>query len=418
MKENKKILLGIILISIFLISLIYITSISSLPDNIIMFQGEKINLNTLLGMNIKTKDNKINTENLQTVQASSDWNINEDYTGKINLSVNLFGINVKDITLNVIETTEVVPLGNIVGLKLYTNGVLVVGMSEISGIDKNKYKPYENTGIVEGDMIVEINEKTVTNTTELIECVNNSKGKQISIKYVRDGEILETNIKPIETSKDDYKLGLWVRDAAAGVGTISYYEPKSGLFAALGHGIIDVDTEKLLDISSGEFVTTNIVSIVKGEKGNPGKIQGSVEAQQKIGDVYKNTEFGVFGKVSNTSVLNEDLTKTVKVASRNEIKTGKATIMCTLENNIKKEYEVEIEKIYKNNNTDNKSMVIKVTDKELLEKTGGIIQGMSGSPIMQNGKIIGVLTHVLVSNPTVGYGVFADIMLKQMRETE
>lgn len=416
MKENKKILLGIILISIFLISLIYITSISSLPDNIIMFQGEKINLNTLLGMNIKTKDNKINTENLQTVQASSDWNINEDYTGKVNLSVNLFGINVKDITLNVIETTEVVPLGNIVGLKLYTNGVLVVGMSEISGIDKNKYKPYENTGIVEGDMIVEINEKTVTNTTELIECVNNSKGKQISIKYVRDGEILETNIKPIETSKDDYKLGLWVRDAAAGVGTISYYEPKSGLFAALGHGIIDVDTEKLLDISSGEFVTTNIVSIVKGEKGNPGKIQGSVEAQQKIGDVYKNTEFGVFGKVSNTSVLNEDLTKTVKVASRNEIKTGKATIMCTLENNIKKEYEVEIEKIYKNNNSDNKSMVIKVTDKELLEKTGGIIQGMSGSPIMQNGKIIGVLTHVLVSNPTVGYGVFADLMVEKMKE--
>lgn len=416
MKENKKILLGIILISIFLISLIYITSISSLPENIIMFQGEKINLNTLLGINIKTKDNKINTENLQTVQASSDWNINEDYTGKVNLSVNLFGINVKDITLNVIETTEVVPLGNIVGLKLYTNGVLVVGMSEISGIDKNKYKPYENTGIVEGDMIVEINEKTVTNTTELIECVNNSKGRQISIKYVRDGEILETNIKPIETSKDDYKLGLWVRDAAAGVGTISYYEPKSGLFAALGHGIIDVDTEKLLDISSGEFVTTDIVSIVKGEKGNPGKIQGSVEAQQKIGDVYKNTEFGVFGKVSNTSVLNEDLTKTVKVASRNEIKTGKATIMCTLENNIKKEYEVEIEKIYKNNNTDNKSMVIKVTDKELLEKTGGIIQGMSGSPIMQNGKIIGVLTHVLVSNPTVGYGVFADLMVEKMKE--
>lgn len=416
MKENKRVFLGITLISIFLISLIYITSISSLPNNIIMFQGEKLNLNTLLGINIQTKDNKINTENLQTVQASSYWDIDEDYTGKVNLSVNLFGINVKDITVNIIETTEVVPLGDIVGLKLYTNGVLVVGMSEISGIDKNKYKPYENTGILEGDMIVEINEKTITNTSELIECVNNSKGKQISVKYVRDGEILETNIKPIETSKDDYKLGLWVRDAAAGVGTISYYEPASGLFAALGHGIIDVDTEKLLDISSGEFVTTNIVSIVKGEKGNPGKIQGSVETQQKIGDVYKNTEFGVFGKVSNTSVLNEDLTKTVKVASRNEIKTGKATIMCTLENNIKKEYEVEIEKIYKNNNSDNKSMVLKVTDKELLDKTGGIIQGMSGSPIMQNGKIIGVLTHVLVSNPTVGYGVFADLMVEKMKE--
>lgn len=417
MKEKRKIIIGIFLISIFLISLIYITNISSLPDNIIMFKGEKLNINTLLGINVKTQEKNIaNTENLDTIQASSNWNIDDEYTGKVNLSVNIFGINVKDITVNVLETTEVVPLGELVGLKLYTNGVLVVGMSEISGLDKNKYKPYENTGILEGDMIVEINEKTVTNTTELIECVNNSKGKEISIKYIRDGEILETNIKPVETAKDDYKIGLWVRDAAAGVGTISFYEPSSGLFASLGHGIIDVDTEKLLDISTGEFVTTNIVSIVKGEKGSPGKIQGSVENQKTIGEVYKNTEFGVFGKLSNTSVLNEDLSKTVKVASRNEIKTGKATIMCTIENNQKKEYEVEIEKIYINNNTDNKSMVLKITDEQLLEKTGGIIQGMSGSPIMQNGRLIGVLTHVLVSNPTVGYGVFADLMVEKMKE--
>ena len=417
MKENRKIILGILLISIFLISLIYITSISSLPDNIIMFQGEKLNIKTLLGINVEEKsreEEKIDKKEI--VQASTEWDIDEEYTGKVKLSVNLFGINVKDITVNVIETTEVVPLGELVGLKLYTNGVLVVGMSEISGLDNNKYKPYENTGILEGDMIVEIDERDITCTTELIECVNKSKGEEISIKYVRDGEVLETNIQPIETDENDYKLGLWVRDAAAGVGTISFYEPASGLFASLGHGIIDVDTEKLLDISSGEFVTTNIVSIIKGEKGNPGKIQGSVETQQTIGDVYKNTEFGVFGKVSNTSVLNEDLTKTVRVASRNEIKTGKATIMCTLEDNIKKEYEVEIEKIYKNNNSDNKSMVIKITDEELIEKTGGIIQGMSGSPIMQNGKLIGVLTHVLVSNPTMGYGVFADLMVEKMKE--
>ncbi len=416
MKENRKVILGTLLASIFLVILIYITNISSLPENIIMFQGEKLNLNTLLGIEVQEKNKEINKQDLQTVQASSNWNIDDEYTGKVNLSVNLFGINVKDITVNVIETTQVVPLGELVGLKLYTNGVLVVGMSEIAGIDKNKYKPYENTGIIEGDMIVEINEKTITNTTELIECVNNSKGKEISIKYVRDNEILETNIKPIETANNDYKLGLWVRDAAAGVGTISFYEPSSGLFASLGHGIIDVDTQKLLDISTGEFVTTNIVSIVKGEKGNPGKIQGSVENQKTIGEVYKNTEFGVFGKVSNTSVLGEDLTKTVKVASRNEIKRGTATILCTLDNNQKKEYEVEIEKIYTNNNEDNKSMVIKIKDKELLEKTGGIIQGMSGSPIMQNGRLIGVLTHVLVSNPTVGYGVFADLMVEKMKE--
>ncbi len=417
MKTNKKLILGTILLSILLICLIYVTNITSIPENIIIFQGEKLNLNTLLGISLKTEDKNIETiQNSKIIQTSSDLGLNEEYTGKVNLSVNLFGLKVKDVTLNVLETTEVVPLGELVGLKLYTNGVLVVGMSEISGTDKNTYKPYENTGIVEGDMIIKINENSVTNTEELIECVNNSKGKEISIKYVRNGEIIETYIKPIETAKDDYKIGLWVRDAAAGVGTISFYEPESGLFAALGHGIIDVDTLKLLDISTGEFVTTNIVSIIKGEKGNPGKIQGSVENQKTIGEVYKNTEFGVFGKVSNTSVLNEDLSKTIKVASRNEIKKGKATIICTLENNKKEEYEVEIQKIFANNNEDNKSMLVKITDEELLEKTGGIIQGMSGSPIIQNGRLIGVLTHVLVSDPTVGYGVFADLMVEKMKE--
>ena len=417
MKTNKKLILGTILLSILLICLIYVTNITSIPENIIIFQGEKLNLNTLLGISLKTEDKNIETiQNSKIIQTSSNLALNEEYTGKVNLSVNLFGMKVKDVTLNVLETTEVVPLGELVGLKLYTNGVLVVGMSEISGIDKNTYKPYENTGIIEGDMIVQINENSVTNTEELIECVNNSKGKEVSIKYVRSGEIIKTYIKPIETAKDDYKLGLWVRDAAAGVGTISFYEPESGLFASLGHGIIDVDTLKLLDISTGEFVTTNIVSIIKGEKGNPGKIQGSVENQKTIGEVYKNTEFGVFGKVSNTSVLNEDLSKTIKVASRNEIKKGKATIMCTLENNKKEEYEVEIEKIFANNNEDNKSMLLKITDEKLLEKTGGIIQGMSGSPIIQNGRLIGVLTHVLVSDPTVGYGVFADLMVEKMKE--
>ncbi len=417
MKTNKKLILGTILLSILLICLIYVTNITSIPENIIIFQGEKLNLNTLLGISLKTEDKNIETiQNSKIIQTSSNLALNEEYTGKVNLSVNLFGMKVKDVTLNVLETTEVVPLGELVGLKLYTNGVLVVGMSEISGIDKNTYKPYENTGIIEGDMIVQINENSVTNTEELIECVNNSKGKEVSIKYVRSGETIETYIKPIETAKDDYKLGLWVRDAAAGVGTISFYEPESGLFASLGHGIIDVDTLKLLDISTGEFVTTNIVSIIKGEKGNPGKIQGSVENQKTIGEVYKNTEFGVFGKVSNTSVLNEDLSKTIKVASRNEIKKGKATIMCTLENNKKEEYEVEIEKIFANNNEDNKSMLLKITDEKLLEKTGGIIQGMSGSPIIQNGRLIGVLTHVLVSDPTIGYGVFADLMVEKMKE--
>ncbi len=269
MRNNRKTLIGVILVSLFLILLIYVTNISSLPDNIIMFQGEHLNLQTLFGVSLEEKKDENHILNDKAVQASSGVDIDENYTGKINLGVNLFGINVKDITVNVIEETDVVPLGDLVGLKLYTNGVLVVGMSEISGMDNIKYKPYEDTGILEGDMIVEADLKTITTTEDLIECVNASKGHKINLKYVRGNSILETNIKPVETSKNNFKLGLWVRDAAAGVGTISFYEPESKLFASLGHGIIDVDTEKLLDISGGEFVTTNIVSIVKGEKGNP-----------------------------------------------------------------------------------------------------------------------------------------------------
>lgn len=290
-----------------------------------------------------------------------------------------------------------------VGLKLYTNGVLVVGMSEIEGSDNQKYKPYEQSDIKEGDMIVKINETTVTCTADLVNMVDRSEGNEIKVTYVRDEETLQTSIKPVETAKQEYKIGLWVRDAAAGVGTISFYEPSTGLFASLGHGILDIDTEQLLEIAKGEFITANIVSIQKGEKGDPGKIQGSIENQTEIGSVYKNTNLGVYGKINNPSALNIDLNKTIDVALRDEIQTGKATIICTLGNKQKKEYEIEIQKLYKNNNVDNKSMLIKVTDPELLEKTGGIIQGMSGSPIMQNGKLIGVLTHVLVSDPTVGY---------------
>ena len=203
----------------------------------------------------------------------------------------------------------------------------------------------------------------------------------------------------------------------AGVGTVTFYEPSTKSFAALGHGIVDIDTEELINIASGEFVTTKILNITKGESGNPGRIQGTIDNQENIGIISKNTRFGIYGKVDDTHNLNIDYTKEMEVALRSEIQKGKATILCSLDNENVKEYEIEIEKIYVNNNYDNKSMLIKITDQELLEKTGGIIQGMSGSPIIQNGKFVGAITNVLVNNPEEGYAVFGDIMLKQMMGT-
>ncbi len=201
-----------------------------------------------------------------------------------------------------------------------------------------------------------------------------------------------------------------------GVGTATFYEPSTGMFASLGHGITDIDTGDLITISNGELVTTNIVSVQKGEKGKPGELKGSIESSKTIGDVSKNTSFGIFGKITNKSNLKIS-EQEKEVATREEIKTGKAQIICEIEDGKKEHYDIEIQKVYTSNNRDNKSMLIKVTDKKLLEKTGGIIQGMSGSPIIQNNKFVGAVTHVLVNDPTSGYGVFADIMLKQMKET-
>ena len=402
------------LIILFLsVVLAYVTNITSIPDNIILFKNESLTLSTIFGVEVK----KIEIpEDYEVVPISTNASTGDNYVEKETYNVSLFGkINLKQIEVNSIPNTEVVPLGNLIGLKLYTDGVLVVGMSEIDGIDEKKYKPYENCGIEEGDMIVEINNTIVTSTADLVQCVNASKGSRIEIKYIKDGNILETSITPVKTSSTTYKLGLWVRDAAAGVGTVSFYDPNSKTFAALGHGIMDVDTEDLLTIATGDFITTDIISIEKGEEGNPGKIQGSIDRQSKIGQVVKNTPFGVYGYLTDVSKLGVDVSNTVEVALRDEIEKGPATIICTLENGKKEEYSVEIEKIYKSNNEDNKSMLVKVTDERLLEKTGGIIQGMSGSPLMQNGKLVGALTHVLVNDPTTGYAVFADIMVKQMK---
>ena len=403
MKLYKKILTVLILITIYA----YICNIAMFPNSIILMQGENIKIDTVLGISIKNK---------QTMQASSS--LNEKLTeqvGKKDLELNLFNIiPVKDVTVNVIPKTTVIPLGKTIGMKLYTEGVLVVGMSEIEG-----KRPYENSGIEAGDRIIEVNNKKITTSDELTECVNACNGRNIEIKYVNNQDkIVLTQIEPAKTSNDEYKIGLWVRDAAAGVGTITFYEPSTGSFASLGHGINDVDTYELINIANGELVTAKILDIVKGKNGIPGEIKGSIDNSVTIGDISKNTDFGVYGTITNTNALNIQNLAEMEVADRSEINTGKAHILCELENGKTEKYEIEIQKLFKDNNQDNKSMLIKITDARLIEKTGGIIQGMSGAPIIQNGKFIGAVTHVLVNDAKVGYGVFADLMIKQLKEVD
>lgn len=408
---RMKKIISFILIPFLIVSLIYISDIENIPNSFIVFNNEELNIKTLFGMKIENSKIYSKSNTLQTVMK----NIEDDNSVK-KIKLKLFGVTVKEISVNTMEEPEVVVLGNVIGMKLYTKGVLVVGMSEIYGQDSVSYKPYENTGIQEGDTIIEVNNNAICSTDELINCINESKGKTIKLTYVHNEEKKEVSITPVETDINSYKIGLWVRDTAAGVGTATFYDKTSNKIAALGHGILDADTEELIDVSTGELTTADIVSVIKGESGNAGKIQGVIEKQTEIGKIIKNTSFGVFARTTNYSII--DYKKTMKIALRNEIKIGEATLLCSLDSNEIKEYKVQIEKIYVDNNVNNKSMLIKINDKELIDKTGGIIQGMSGSPIIQNNKLIGALTHVLVQEPTKGYAIFADLMVKQMREVE
>ena len=405
MKTLRKFCLLFVLFFVY----VYTISIDNIPKNISIFEGEQIHLSTLWGVEVIRKDDSIETSsNLETTIFQ--------HVGNQEFVVSLFDkINLKTINIQVMEEVEVIPVGEVVGVKLYTSGVLVVGTSTIEGQDGNIYRPFEGTGIQEGDSIIKVNQNRVNNTEELIAVIQDSQGKSMKVTYITNGEEKTCEITPIKDNEDNYKIGLWVRDSAAGVGTITFYHEETNSFAALGHAITDIDTGEIINTASGEIDDVNIMSIVKGTKEEPGKIQGSLKNNVMIGNIYKNTKYGIYGVIKNAENLSINPLRKMKVASRQEIKQGNAKILCNVDNQIK-EYDIEIEKIYVNNNYDNKSMLIKVTDEELIQKTGGIVQGMSGSPIIQDGKFIGAITHVFVNDPQIGYAVFGDIMVNQLSQ--
>lgn len=288
MKFIKKAIILICLIILY----VYVCNITFFPNNIIIMQGEELNYKTALGLFFCDNSSMQTSSNINKKKISD--------SGTIDASLNLFGkIPLKETKVNVVERTEIIPIGKAIGMKLYTDGILVVGMSEING-----KKPYENSGIQEGDRIVKIDNKQISSSDELIQTVNKSNGNDINITYKRDDETMTTSIKPVMIKEKEYKIGLWVRDSTAGVGTMTFYEPSSKKFATLGHGITDIDTSEIITISNGELVSTNILSIIKGKKGMPGEIKGSIENSSTIGTISKNTKFGVYGNVSKLSSLN------------------------------------------------------------------------------------------------------------------
>lgn len=286
-------------------------------------------------------------------------------------------------------------------------------MSDIDSQNGKISSPAAQAGVQIGDSIIKIDGENVSNSKSVSEKLNKYNDSIMKVTIIREGKNIDKEIKPVKSDVDNsYKLGLWVRDSTAGVGTLTFYHEKSGKFAALGHPITDVDTGTMLTVKDGNIINSSIISIKKGAKGNPGEVRGIfVNEEDPLGNIKTNTVSGIYG-TSVKALKNNKLNKPMEVGLRNDIKEGDAQILTTVDGEQPKLYNIKIEKLLSQDSPGPKSMVIRVTDPELLEKTGGIVQGMSGSPIIQNNKIVGAVTHVLINKPDVGYGIYMEWMLK------
>lgn len=316
-------------------------------------------------------------------------------------------IPVKKVNVSVVPRRYVIPSGEAIGVKIYADGVLVVGISDVTDKKGRIFAPAKDAGIEVGDRIVEVNGKKIKDTDDFVEIINDEKGK-VRISLIRGDDIKEVKLSAAYSGEDDsYKVGLWVRDSTAGIGTLTFYDPKTFSFSALGHGICDSDTGSLMTVREGSVNACNIRSVIKGEKGVAGELLGDF-AGKKIGKIQVNSQCGIRGKVQSIPDR-----MPLPVASRFEISEGNAEILCDIDGTGPGEYEIEITKVSRLASDAGKNLVIRVTDPDLIEKTGGIVQGMSGSPIIQNGKLVGAVTHVFVNDPTRGYGIFIENMLAE-----
>lgn len=335
-------------------------------------------------------------------------------TQTIQLTYKLFGIfPIKSSEVEVMPEMSLVPGGESIGVTLQAKGVMVVGQAAILGLDGKKHFPAKDAGIEVGDTLLKINNQEVRSDQEVANIVNEVGEKQGTLKVIfkHHGEVLERDLQPIFcTETKRYRMGLYVRDAAAGVGTLTFYDPASRKYGALGHVISDADTNQRIDVSTGQVVASDIHSIEKGRRGHPGEKVGSFDANSSFnGTIEKNTPTGIFGTIQG-KLNNPYFKKAIPVAWPSEIQAGPAKIYTVIQGERIEEYDVNIERVMLNR-TDSKNMVIRVTDPRLLAETGGIVQGMSGSPIVQNGKLIGAVTHVFVNDSSRGYGVFIENML-------
>lgn len=383
-----------------------------IPDTIYLKKGEPEELEFALPVTGELKSSGepyVETwENAQSAIDKEESALLDEYTWELKL----FGVlPLKEVEVKVIDEENVYPIGTPIGIYVKTDGVLVAGLGNIRSADGREVCPCENV-LQKGDYILSINGENVSLKGEVIQKVTASGGEDMIMTIRRNGQISQVKVTPVLNQANEYQIGVWIRDSAQGIGTLTYIDEEKG-FGALGHGINDVDTSDLMEISYGGVYETQIVGIKKGTSGEPGEISGVIRFMDEAreGVINLNTANGIYGVMDISPAqagVGED--RLYPVALKQDIQTGPAGVLFTI-NGKTDIYDVEIVEIDYSQSEGNRGLVIEITDPALLSQTGGIIQGMSGSPIVQNGKFVGAVTHVFVNNPRKGYGIFADTML-------
>lgn len=379
---------------VIIFSLVYLGQ-KNIPDRITTIENSTYEFKSIFGVSLF----RLNYENEKGVASGTARASHNE--AEIDL-LNIIPVKTAEITNS--KRKYVVLGGELFGVKLYTDGVLVVDTDSVETQNGN-VNPAEKAGLKVGDIIKSVNNEKVTSTKALAQKIEKSNGEKMSFNIVRNNRTLTIDFstyKDINTGK--YKAGLWVRDSTAGLGTVTFYNSEAESFAGLGHGIYDVDTNEIMPMNKGEVFSAYVNGIYKSSAGSVGELCGVITGKS-IGELCHNNEMGVYGFTK--TIKNES----IPVAVKQEVTTGAAKIYCTLDDSGVRGYDIEIKKIYTNSDSVNKDMIIEVTDKALLEKTGGIVQGMSGSPIIQNGKLVGAVTHVFVNDPKKGYAIFVDRMV-------
>ncbi|MBQ8615131.1 MAG: SpoIVB peptidase [Clostridia bacterium] len=380
-----------------------IKKVSSLPDEMVVTYSDIHQAN-------------VSDEYTSFIELELPKNINVASNGELTetvMSVKLFNLfTIKKVNVRLLTDTDVYVGGETVGFNLVSDGVICVGSNAVATSEGTK-EPIKDSGLLEGDAILKIEDIEIDNIEDVDRIINlpTFAGKEIDLTIMRNGEEKIIQITPVfDVLTQKYKLGLWVRNSASGVGTLTYVKQSDFRFGAVGHPIVDSSLGENFEVESGNIYKCRLIGIKKGEKNNPGEIKSTINlSDDAIGLADTNCEYGVYGNILNKGVI--DASRTATLGGRLSVELGDAKIYCALDNEGVKAYDIKIIKANKQKSADDKSMIIKVTDKELLSKTGGIIQGMSGSPIVQNGKVVGAVTHVFVNDPTRGYGVYIDWMI-------